>query len=118
MTTLRRVSSFAIAVVLLLPAALYASEREHEFTYKPDGNAQRVSVAGEFNNWSADAHPMTRGAAGVWRAKIPLADGIYHYKFVVNGDQWKNDPNADKSLDVDDSHGGVNSSARGGPRAR
>ena len=62
MTTPRRVSSFAIAVVLLLPAAVYAAEREHEFTYKPDGNPQRVSVAGEFNNWSSDANPMIRAA--------------------------------------------------------
>jgi 1,4-alpha-glucan branching enzyme len=99
MTTPRRVSSFAMAVVLLLATAALAAEREHEFSYKPEGNPQRVSVAGEFNNWSSDANPMIRGGDGVWRTKVSLADGIYHYKFVVNGDQWKNDPAADKSLD-------------------
>jgi glycosidase len=112
------VKTLAFALILSLSIRANAAERQHEFAYKPDGDAHGVSVAGEFNNWSNDANPMTRGPDGVWRTKLTLADGIYHYKFVVNGDQWKNDPAADKSLDVDDSHGGVNSGVIVGPDAR
>src|SRR2546421_1309870 len=115
-----RLGKFAISLILLLVIAAHvgAAEREHEFIYKPEGNPQRVSVAGEFNNWSMDANPMTRGNDGAWRTKIKLADGIYHYKFVVDGNQWKNDLAADRSLEVDDSHGGVNSGVVVGPDAR
>src|ERR1035438_2852175 len=35
--------------------------------WAPD--AERISVVGDFNGWSADSHPMTpRGSSGVWEA--------------------------------------------------
>src|SRR4051812_18739568 len=63
-------------------------EFEHEFTYKPDGSPSKVAVAGDFNNWSADASPMTKGDDGIWHAKLKLPEGVQHYKFVVDGNQW------------------------------
>jgi cyclomaltodextrinase len=86
-----------------------AGQFDHAFTYKPEGNPSRVAVAGDFNNWSSDANPMKRGDDGTWIATVRLAEGVHHYKFVVEGNQWKPDPNADKSLDEGDNYGGVNS---------
>jgi 1,4-alpha-glucan branching enzyme len=63
---------------------------------------QKVSVAGSFNNWSADANQMRRGGDGVWRAAVPLAEGVHHYKFVVDGSNWVTDPKADASLNEGD----------------
>jgi hypothetical protein len=55
--------------------------------------AKRVSLSGEFNNWSPDAIPMERGEGGQWKASLVLPAGRYQYKFVVDG-QWLPDPNA------------------------
>ncbi|MEO6435030.1 MAG: isoamylase early set domain-containing protein, partial [Tepidisphaeraceae bacterium] len=101
-----------VAVVVLLafaPLARAQQEFDHEFTYKPEGNPTRIHVAGDFNGWSKDATLMQKGSDGVWRAKIKVGEGVQHYKFVVDGETWVNDPNADKSLEVDDGHGGKNS---------
>lgn len=68
--------------------------------------AQRVFVAGEFNNWSATATPMRKGANGQWVVTVPLKPGRYQYKFVVDG-KWLPDP--DNPMQVDDGYGGKNS---------
>ncbi len=98
-----------VAVIFATLFFLGAAESDHEFTFKPNGNPSRVNVAGDFNNWSTDATPMTRGDDGVWRAKVKLADGVHHYKFVLDGSNWTPDPNGDKELEEDDGHGGKNS---------
>ena len=36
-------------------------------------HADAVYVTGSFNDWSADAHPMTKEGAGYWYADIPTA---------------------------------------------
>jgi glycosidase len=77
-----------------------------------------VNLAGTFNGWSKEATPMKSDGSGVWTIEIPLADGVHHYKFVLDGDKWLNDPNADKSLEIDDGHGGMNSGLMIGPDAR
>jgi 1,4-alpha-glucan branching enzyme len=53
--------------------------------------ATSVVVAGEFNNWSVTANPLTKDASGKWRTTLPLKPGRYSYKFVVDGN-WKTDP--------------------------
>jgi len=55
-------------------------------------NAKRVSLAGDFNNWSPDATPMLPGqSSGEFRALLPLAPGRYRYRYVVDG-EWRSDP--------------------------
>src|SRR5262245_43594674 len=99
----------SVAALILSSFALtaLAQEYNHEFVYQPEGTPSRVSVAGDFNNWSSDATPMKKGDDGAWRTTVRLGEGVQYYKFVVDGDQWKNDPKSDKSLDVGDNHGGV-----------
>jgi len=62
-------------------------------------HASTVSVVGDFNNWDAQATPMTRmSTAGTWSVAIPLPAGRHVYAFVVNGangsTQWVADPTA------------------------
>ena len=72
----------------------------------PETGAFIVSVAGDFNNWDPQAHPLRRGKDGIWRVTASLKPGRYEYKFVVDG-RWRPDPfNPDM---VPDSHGGSNS---------
>lgn len=52
----------------------------------------RVSVAGDFNAWSASSHPMRRNdAAGVFELCVPLPAGKYRYRLVIDG-RWTPDP--------------------------
>jgi hypothetical protein len=110
--------------VLLSSAALAAGERLPSgeyvcaFEFKPEGSAQRVSVAGDFNNWSADATPLKRDEDGVWRGTVAMSEGIHHYKFVIDGNKWVPDPKADASLNEGDNYGGVNSGVFAGPDGR
>lgn len=55
-------------------------------------NASRVSLAGDFNNWSSEATPMIpNGDGSCFRALLPLHPGRYQYRYVVDG-RWISDP--------------------------
>jgi len=81
------------------------SGRGIELVYK-DATATSVSVAGEFNNWDASANPMQKDGEN-WKINLELEPGKYPYKFVVNGTDWKPDPNCSET--IDDGYGGQNS---------
>ena len=52
-----------------------------------------VFVAGDFNDWSHTAHPLSdEGHPGEFRRYIFVEPGRYEYKFSING-QWHIDPN-------------------------
>ena len=76
------------------------------FTFHAPG-ASSVNLAGEMNAWSATATPLDRSENGAWAAIVPLDPGMYRYKFVVDGNNWKEDP--DNPTRVDDNYGGFNS---------
>ncbi len=83
-----------------------SAEKKLEVLYgvsqSPDGvrflthfdQAKKVSVAGDFNNWSAEDAPMKRidGFNGDWELLLPLEEGRYQYRIVVDG-VWQHDPN-------------------------
>jgi glycosidase len=77
---------------------------------------ERVALAGGFNNWSAEATPMTRRDNGAYESYLDLADGVHHYKVVVNGSIWLANPLAPTELEAPDGHGGVNSGVLAGER--
>lgn len=71
-------------------------------------NAQKVALVGDFNDWNADATLLaTEGEQGVWTVSVPLRPGNHQYGFVINGTEWRTDPNAPQA--VDDSYGTPNS---------
>ena len=60
-------------------------------------HADRVFVAGTFNNWSPDAHPLEREPDGYWYADVGEAEVGHEYRYVIhNGDEtlWRIDPYA------------------------
>lgn len=95
-----------------------------EFAYRPGDDpilqdrvqARSVHLAGTFNNWSTTATPMTDLGDGTYVAYLKLDEGLHQYKFVVNGNAWMQDPNADPALRVEDGHGGFNSGVFVGQR--
>lgn len=111
----------ALLATLLLSSATLLADQAHTFRYHADPKSppKTVHVAGGFNGWSTVATPMTDVGNGVFEAKVNLAEGVHHYKFVLNGGQWVNDPKySDKELEQGDNYGGVNSAVLIGPDAR
>lgn len=61
------------------------------------GEAETVAVAGEFNQWTPEA--MKASKAGDFSITLDLETGReYAFRYVVNGDQWINDTEADKYI--------------------
>jgi hypothetical protein len=64
-----------------------------------DPRAASVTVTGTFASWDPAGVPLRRLADGLWVVELPLTPGIYQYVFVVDGKQWRPDPNAVWSVD-------------------
>jgi 1,4-alpha-glucan branching enzyme len=76
-----------------------------EFKLNGYGDAQRVILSGDFNNWSQTELPMKK-KNGYWVKVLELPGGKHHYKFIVDG-EWITDP--DNSVLEYDDQGHVNS---------
>jgi len=63
----------------------------------PDAaHAVTASVCGDFNDWSAAAHPMIRRSDGRFSITVSLPAGrSYRYRFFLDGQRWENDWAAD-----------------------
>ena len=67
-------------------------ENHKRITFKlhaPD--AQTVLLAGDFNSWDPEMHPLKKSSAGIWKKMVSLSPGRYEYRFIVDG-EWQNDP--------------------------
>lgn len=53
--------------------------------------AESVLLAGDFNHWNPQKHPLIKGSSGAWEASLMLTPKTYEYKYIVDGD-WQNDP--------------------------
>ena len=75
------------------------------FTY--DGaNANSVYLAGSFNDWNAQALPLSLTDGNVWAVVTELPEGANTYKFVVDGNWFADPENPETEADP---YGGVNS---------
>jgi len=73
-----------------------------------DDNAQSVSVAGDFNEWSHVATPLKRNESGLWFTEILIPrTGRFEYKFIINGQRWIEDPS--NGMKAPNNYGGLNS---------
>lgn len=62
-----------------------------EFRLMGYENAEKVYLAGSFNNWIPDEIPMQKDGEN-WTITLDLSPGIYEYKFIVD-EEWMDDPN-------------------------
>ncbi len=53
-------------------------------------SAQKVYLAGNFNNWDPNTNLMKKDKKGVWKTTLSLTPGRYEYRFLVDGN-WEND---------------------------
>ncbi|MFH2203073.1 MAG: alpha amylase N-terminal ig-like domain-containing protein [Elusimicrobiota bacterium] len=107
-----------LALALALPhAALAAVKVEHHtgdlykvtFSFSPQIGIGGVAVAGSFNDWRKDQHPLADpDGGGTYQLTLELPQGRYLYKFVVDGKVWQPDPdNTERVPDGFDSFNSV-----------
>lgn len=69
------------------------------FSVTPNGNAEKVSLVGEFNRWDAMANPMVLQGPGEhssWSVTLELdADSKYQFCYLIDSNQWVPDEAAD-----------------------
>ena len=98
----------------------------HEFDLRINNNLglprglriERMEVVGDFNGWQTGRTVMRRTGRDHFQAILPLPDGLYHYKYLVNGCLYLEDPSGDKQYREPDGKGGRNSGFLIGPDAR
>ncbi|MHB8868612.1 MAG: 1,4-alpha-glucan branching protein GlgB [Thermoleophilia bacterium] len=74
------------------PLTVEGTEGTHFAVWAP--NAERVSVAGDFNGWDRESHPLhAQGASGIWEAFVPgVGKGtLYKYHIVSRGSGYQVD---------------------------
>jgi len=78
-----------VRVTFELPAALWT---------------ERVNLVGEFNDWDTASTPMTRDRThDDWRVTVELLAGRrYLFRYLLDGQEWLNEWNADDYVEIDD----------------
>jgi 1,4-alpha-glucan branching enzyme len=88
------VGGTALAAASLFAAVAFTLARQSGIEFQIDLPAARaVSIVGDFNDWDRGRTPLVRvDGTARWRARIPLADGLYRYAFLVDGQRLVADP--------------------------
>jgi 1,4-alpha-glucan branching enzyme len=56
--------------------------------------ARSVALAGDFSEWSPSIELSDADLDGVWSARVALEPGVHEYMFVIDGSEWRPDPNS------------------------
>lgn len=76
------------------------------FLLKGYKKADRIILAGSFNDWNEEAIEMEKGDNNHWKVRLPLPAGKHYYKFIVDG-KWMLDP--ENPIREYDGKGNINS---------
>ncbi len=61
------------------------------------GDANRVALVGDFNDWSINSSPMKKLKDGAFKLVVTLEAGReYQYRYLIDETTWENDWDADK----------------------
>jgi 1,4-alpha-glucan branching enzyme len=78
------------------------------FELPADAGAEKVALAGDFNDWSTDVGLLSRRRDGRFTATLTLpAGGRFRFRYWVDGGRWENDRDADDY--VPNAYGGEDS---------
>lgn len=89
-----------LALLLVLAGSFLALHRRlggeievHFVLHAPEAN--RVELLGDFTGWQRDKLVLEGpDATGHWSASLRLPEGQHEYMFLVDGNEWRTDPNA------------------------
>jgi 1,4-alpha-glucan branching enzyme len=63
------------------------------------GDAKKVSLAGDFNEWDINADPMKKQKDGSFLINIYLEPGrAYQFRYLIDNTKWENDWEADSYI--------------------
>lgn len=66
------------------------------FELPAEVNAQTACLCGDFNDWDEAAQPLKRRKDGSFSTAVTLpTNNTYHYRFLLDGERWENDWEAD-----------------------
>jgi 1,4-alpha-glucan branching enzyme len=66
-------------------------------TFEIKADAENVALAGDFNGWDPAATALAKRKDGRFSTTLTLPTGqAYKYRYVLDGDRWENDPDADR----------------------
>jgi glycosidase len=83
--------------------------RQVTFKFRPPSKPEKVSLAGQFNDWTVGKTPLSDpDGDGEWTVTLLLSPGAYQYKFVVGDNGWTQDKSGQDG-ETDDGFGGKNS---------
>jgi 1,4-alpha-glucan branching enzyme len=69
------------------------------FSLSDEDDFDSVVVLGDFNDWEPKNGVMKRKKDGTFTATIALKAGkAYRFRYLINGDRWSNDPEADSTV--------------------
>jgi len=61
------------------------------------GGAEKVAIAGDFNNWNPATHLMKKKKNGDYVIKLDLEpEREYQFRYVIDDTRWENDRHADR----------------------
>ena len=61
-----------------------------------NGETETVELLGDFNEWSPGTTALKKRKGGRFSTTISLPSGEYRFRYLVDGQNWLNDPEADK----------------------
>ena len=73
---------FLVAILLAMSIPYVQADSEEGVLFTWIGNASTVELIGE---WDWDSPTTMTETDGIWSATVDLADGLYCYKFIVDG---------------------------------
>lgn len=83
------------------------------------GRVNSVALVGDFNQWNSSANPMRdEDGDGVWETTITVEEGVWEYKFFINGILWLTDPENPVFNPDDNSNSVITAVADSLPRLR
>ena len=84
--------AWSVTQVALRPAATDDSVYVQFLISAPE--ARTVALAGDFNEWDPSIQLDDPDGDGLWTARVALEPGVHEYMFVIDGSEWRPDPNA------------------------
>jgi hypothetical protein len=62
--------------------------------------AESVHLVGDFNDWDASSHPFHQDRDGAWWLAVDLdGPGPFHFRYLVDGECWLTDGQAEGGLE-------------------
>ena len=80
---------FLVTLLLAMSIPIVEADSEEGVVFSWYGNATSVELKGE---WDWDNNTTMTESGGVWSTSVQLSNGLYCYKFIVDG-QYIFDPN-------------------------